>query len=116
MPETRLTPAERRMRSQLGAHAQWARCNDRSARTASARAAFNKRFENQVDPDGVLDPAERARRATHARQAHMLKLALASAKARRLRAQQADIEDQLADEDPAVLAEAEELRADGGAA
>ena len=78
-----LTPAERQMRAQLGAHAQWARCDDRTERTAAARKGFNKRFENQVDPDGVLDPAERAKRAENARQAHMLKLALASAKARR---------------------------------
>jgi hypothetical protein len=80
-----LTPAERHMRAQLGAHAQWARCDDRTARTAAARSGFFKRFETQVDPDGVLDPAERAKRAENARQAHMLKLAMASAKARRQR-------------------------------
>jgi hypothetical protein len=78
-----LTPAERTMRAQLGAHSQWARCDDRTERTAAARKGFDKRFENQVDPNGVLDPAERAKRAENARQAHMLKLALASAKARR---------------------------------
>jgi hypothetical protein len=78
-----LTPAERHMRAQLGAHAQWARCDDRTERTAAARKGFNKRFENQVDPDGILDPAVRAKRAENARQAYMLKLALASAKARR---------------------------------
>lgn len=110
-----LTPAERRLRSQLGAHAQWARTDDRTARTAAARAAFHKRFENQVDPHGVLDPAERAKRAEHARQAHMLKLAMASAKARRLRAQVAEIETGLADEDPDVVAQAQQLAAEGGA-
>jgi hypothetical protein len=82
---TAQTPAERSMIGQLGAHAQWARCEDRTARTAAARSGFYKRFENEVDPDGVLDPAERAKRAEHARQAHMLKMAMASAKARRLR-------------------------------
>lgn len=104
------------MRSQLGAHAQWARTDDRTARTAAARAAFYRRFENQVDPDGVLDPTERAKRAEHARQAYMLKLAMASVKARRLRAQVADIETDLADEAPEVLAEAEHLAAEGGVA
>jgi hypothetical protein len=29
-----------------------------------------------VDPDGVLEPAERARRAKHAERAHMLSLRL----------------------------------------
>jgi hypothetical protein len=34
-----------------------------SARTAAARAGFHRRFENEMEPDGLLDPAERARRA-----------------------------------------------------
>lgn len=93
-----LTPAERSMRARLGAHSQWARTEDRAARTAAARAGFQKRFENQVDPDGVLEPAERAKRVVHARQEHMLRMAMASAKARRLRAQLADIEAALADD------------------
>jgi hypothetical protein len=82
-----LTPAERSMRAQLGAHALWAKTEDRAAHTQAARSGFYRRFENQVDPDGVLDPAERAKRAEHARQAHMLRLSMASAKARRLRAE-----------------------------
>lgn len=104
-----LTPAERRMRSQLGAHAQWARTTDRTARTVAARAGYYRRFENEVDPDRVLDPAERAKRAENARQAHMLKLALASAKARRLRAHAAQIDAEVAQEDPEVVQEAHRL-------
>ncbi len=42
-----------------------------------------ERFERQVDPDGVLTPAERARRAGHARKAYFARLALRSAQARR---------------------------------
>jgi hypothetical protein len=95
---TAMTPAERSIRAKLGAHAQWAKTEDRTERTASARAGFYRRFENQVDPDGVLNPAERAKRAENARQAHMLRMALASAKARRLRAQVVGIETALADE------------------
>jgi len=41
------------------------------------------RFEREVDPDGVLPPEERRRRAEHARKAYFLRLALASSKARR---------------------------------
>jgi hypothetical protein len=41
------------------------------------------RFERQVDPDGELPPAERARRAGHARKAYFTRLALRSAQARR---------------------------------
>jgi hypothetical protein len=41
------------------------------------------KFERQVDPDGVLAPAERARRAEHARKAHFKRMALKSAHVRR---------------------------------
>lgn len=44
------------------------------------------RFEREVDPDGVLDPCERAKRAESARQAYYAKLAYQSARARRERA------------------------------
>lgn len=73
-------------RSQLGrigAHVSWANTSDRSARTAPARAAALARFEREVDPDGVLTPDERARRAEHARKAYFARLALKSAEARR---------------------------------
>jgi hypothetical protein len=41
------------------------------------------RFEREADPTGVLDPVERARRTDALFAAHMLRLARASAKARR---------------------------------
>jgi hypothetical protein len=85
MPEQSLTPAQRSLRSRLASHVSWANTTDRAARTAAARAAFRDRFERQVDPEGVLDPAERSLRADHARRAHMQSLALKSAKARRAR-------------------------------
>jgi len=53
--------------------------------TAKARRAFHDRFEEQVDPEGVLPPDERRRRAEHARRAHMQRLAARSAQARRRR-------------------------------
>jgi hypothetical protein len=83
MPE--LTPELRRLRSQIAAHDSWANTTDRSARTANARKAMLDKFEQQVDPDGVLTPAERAKRAEHARKAHFKRLALKSAQARRRR-------------------------------
>jgi hypothetical protein len=81
-----LTPTERTIRSQIAAHESWARTPDRSARTANARKAMLDKFEHQVDPDGTLPAAERARRAEHARKAHFKRLALKSARARRRRA------------------------------
>lgn len=58
--------------------------------TAAARCAFLARFEQQVDPDGILLPYERQRRALAARRAHFARLALKSAKVRRERAGRRD--------------------------
>lgn len=77
-----LDPSERSLKARIAAHEKWAR-QDPVAGTAKARTAFLGRFEREVDPDGLLSPAERARRAEHALKAHMTRLALASAKARR---------------------------------
>lgn len=80
-----MSSSEASARGRLGAHTRWANENDRVAATAVARRTFLESFERQVDPDGVLDPAERALRASHAHKAHMTRMALASAKARRAR-------------------------------
>jgi len=80
------TQSERHIAASIAAHESWAHTPDRSARTANARAALMQKFEDQVDPDGTLPPDERARRAEHARKAYFQRLALKSAKARRLRA------------------------------
>lgn len=55
---------------------------DSRALTAPARAAFLARFELLVDPEGVLPPEERERRAQQARRAHFKRLALLSSRAR----------------------------------
>jgi hypothetical protein len=52
---------------------------------APARAAFKASFESQVDPEGTLTPAERARRAEALRRAFYARLTLASLKARKAR-------------------------------
>jgi len=80
-----LTPAERSLRARLASYASWAQTADPAARTAKARAAFQDRFEHQVDPKGVLPEADRRRRADAARRAYFTGLALKSAKARRSR-------------------------------
>ena len=79
-----LSPAERTLRARLAAHAMHGR-HDARATTAKARAAFLAKFEQQADPDGLLTPAERERRAQQLRSAYFAQLALASAKARRAR-------------------------------
>ena len=81
-----LSAAERTLRGRIAAYAMHA-ANDPRETTKAARGAFIAKFERQVDPDGVLPPAERARRAEAAMRAHMSRLALKSARARRKRAE-----------------------------
>jgi hypothetical protein len=75
--------SERSLRAQIAAHTSWANTADPTCRTAPGRRAFLQRFEDEVDPDHVLDEVERARRAEHARKAYFQRLALKSAQARR---------------------------------
>lgn len=79
-----MVTSERSQIGRLGAHALHSSYDSREL-TAPARAAFLAKFEFQVDPEGVLPPEERARRAAHARKAHFARLALRSAQARRRR-------------------------------
>lgn len=71
------------MSGAIGAHVSWSRTDDRAARTAPARKASMERFEREVDPEGLLEPQERAVRAEHARKAFYLKMSQASAAKRR---------------------------------
>jgi hypothetical protein len=82
LPVDDVSPAERSLRARLAAHTLHARRDARQT-TALARAGFLARFEREVDPDGVLDPSERRRRAEHARRAYFTRLALAAVVARR---------------------------------
>ena len=70
----------------IGAHMSWANTADPAARTANGRAAFMAKFLEEADPEGVLSPAERERRAEHLRKAHFARLAMKSAAARRKKA------------------------------
>jgi hypothetical protein len=56
--------------------------HDSRQTSAPGRAAFLARFDREVDPDGVLEPEERRRRAELARRAYFARLSVAAAKAR----------------------------------
>lgn len=77
-----LSPELRTLRARIGAFALHA-SHDPQQTTTRAREAFMSSFEREVDPNGLLPPAERERRAGAAHKAHMAKLALASATKRR---------------------------------
>jgi len=77
-------PAIRSLRGRIGAltlHSS----RDQREHLATARAAFRARFEREADPEGTLDPVERARRAELLRRLHYTRLAYASAKAKAAR-------------------------------
>ena len=76
----------RSLAARIGAHILHAKYDPRET-TRAGRAAFLDRFEREADPDGVLNPDERCRRASHLKKAYFLRLALKSAKARRRRTQ-----------------------------
>jgi hypothetical protein len=75
---------DRVLRGRIGAYVLHSRYDSREL-TKAARAAFESKFERDVDPAGVLPPEERLRRAEMARKAHYARLALKSAQARRKR-------------------------------
>ncbi len=70
-----LLPSERKLNSSIAAHESWAHTENRSARTAPARAALDRKFLEQADGDPV--------RAAHFRKSHFYRLALKSAQSRR---------------------------------
>lgn len=66
---------ERTLRARIAAHESWANTENRSARTAPARAARDATFLEQANGDPV--------RAAHLRKAHFARLSLKSAQSRR---------------------------------
>jgi hypothetical protein len=85
MSRDRLSPAERSLRGRMGAYVVHARYDPRHT-TAPARAAFLRRFIDEVDPGRVLRESERLRRAAAARKAYFTRLAYLASRRRRQRA------------------------------
>ena len=83
MAGSNLTPERAALIGRVGAHHLHATRDPRET-TAKAREVFNARFEREVDPDGVLPPEERQRRAKHARSAHFAAMAAKKAGTRRV--------------------------------
>ncbi len=98
-----LSPAERTLRARYAAHVLHA---NGGTSTEAARAAFDQRFLKEVDPDGTLEPAERAKRAASLRKAYFARLSLQAAKARRRKAEAATPKEEGATRETAEAAEA----------
>jgi len=83
---------DRRTAGRLGAHSTHARHDSRAITAAARRASYHDRFEKLVDPDLILEPAERAKRADHARRAWYLRLSERSREVRAARKAAAESE------------------------
>ncbi len=84
-----LTPAQRSLRGGIAADTRWAHTSKAERQRSAQRGqdGLTARFKAEIDPDGVLEPDELTMRVENLRRAHMKRLALASAKARREAAQ-----------------------------
>ncbi len=80
-----LSPTERSLRASIAAHTRWANTGraERQRLADNGQAGLLRRFAAEIDPAGVLPAPERERRAHNMLTAHMKRLALKSAKARR---------------------------------
>jgi hypothetical protein len=86
------SPEERSLHAAAAAHQSWSQTTDRAKRTAPARAAALAKLHDEVDPERVLSPQERDRRAESARRARLSAIAAKAAKDRRTAAGDATVE------------------------
>lgn len=77
--------SDRVLIARVAAHTRWARTDDRRAAMAPLTRGLEAKWAREADPDGVLPPDELARRVEGLRRAHMARMALRSAQARRAR-------------------------------
>lgn len=71
-----MTPDQRRDRARLAAATRWSKPGARAHQSEAARVAWFRKLAEQVDPDGVLPPAERQALVASAATAYMARLRL----------------------------------------
>lgn len=72
-------PKRRKLASRIAANSRWAQASPRERQAQAQRMAEGKRakWAKEIDPDGIMEPAELARQLASRQQAHMLALTLA---------------------------------------
>ena len=73
-----LTPEQRKLRARMAIHTRHAR----GGPPPPDGDPIPDRFLDEVDPDRVLHPVERARRASHAYKAHLARVEFEASRAR----------------------------------
>jgi hypothetical protein len=79
-------PFRTRIQAAAAAHDSWWRTIDRSARTKPARDALLAKFEREVDPAGLMSPADRRKAAEDKRRTHLVCASQMGVAARRAKA------------------------------
>lgn len=77
-----MTAEDRSRAASIAANTRWGHTADAAAENAKARRIAEDRFMLQADPDGVLPPEVRARKAANLRKAFYKRLSAAGVKAR----------------------------------
>jgi hypothetical protein len=82
-----MTPEQLRLRAQIANAERWSRIppGQRAAHTAAARAAIDRKYQRQVDPDRQLPEAERMELARQAMKADLARRALKASRNRSAR-------------------------------
>jgi hypothetical protein len=78
--------ATRVLVARIAAHARWAKTADRTTVAQKGQQGLRARFEREIDPDGSLSRADRARldaRVDSALKAHMASLSLIAQRKRK---------------------------------
>lgn len=78
--------AEVRLHASRMSNVRWSKVEDRTAATKPGRDGLLRKFEREVDPDGTMDPGERAKRVENARKAFYAEMSRRSIAARRAKA------------------------------
>lgn len=78
-----MTPEQRALRARIASHASWKRTPDRARRTRPGSQALLARIAAEVDPDGVMSPADREKAVKNAVSEHFSRLAMKAAAARK---------------------------------
>lgn len=72
-----MSPEQRTLRARLAAAERWSKPGARADQAAKARQGRLAHYERLVDPDGVMDPAERRACAKSAADAQLARARLA---------------------------------------
>jgi hypothetical protein len=77
--------ASRKVAAQIAALTRWAHERNPATALHPAREGFLAKLEREVDPNGEMRPEERRAGAERLRAAHMKRIAVKSAEARKLK-------------------------------